>query len=558
MTHCSHRALTPTLSPPQAVRRIGVAAGALGLSLAFTAPAARGGDTLDRLHAGAPSTDSGVVVCLLPGQVRRLGSFATTVSARRVARLSPAECRAGGGEYVEPTQDPQSELKIWLPLAADGIDDAQVTAGEIYDRSAKPALAKAWYEKAAAQGNARAAVDLASLYERGLGVPKDLSRAQALIRQTLGLPVPLPQSQRPRIELIDPVATLQVPDAGHGGDITWPAAPASDWTVTGRATSPAGIASLTVNGEKQTVDANGLFTVPLKADAASHTLNIAAIDSNGANATAEFRFRKSDESNSTASPSAHALLPDDMPKGKRYALVLANQNYQHWPKLDTPVADSQAVAERLRQQFGFEVQTLTDATRQSMLAALSALRQKVTPEDQVVVYYAGHGQMDDTTARGYWVPVDADTKDLANWVSVIDVTDQLSGMAARHVLVIADSCYSGTLAGSLMPQIDAALDAQQRQRHLSLIGKKRARVALTSGGLEPVVDGGGGAHSLFARSLLDVMEHIQGPLAAQEMSVAVQARFAHLARRLQLPQQPHYAPIAFAGHEAGDFVLVPR
>jgi hypothetical protein len=165
--------------------------------------------------------------------------------------------------------------------------------------------------------------------------------------------------------------------------------------------------------------------------------------------------------------------------------------------------------------------------------------------------------MDPVTARGYWIPVDADLRDLSGWVSVIDVTDQLSAMQARHVWVIADSCYSGTMSGSLVTRIDAALSAEQRQRHLGQIANRRARVAFTSGGLEPVVDGGAGVHSLFARSLLDVLDQMQAPTTAQELSSAVASRFAAVGKGLRIPQKPTYAPIAFAGHEAGDFVLAP-
>jgi uncharacterized caspase-like protein len=244
--------------------------------------------------------------------------------------------------------------------------------------------------------------------------------------------------------------------------------------------------------------------------------------------------------------------------GKRRALVIANQRYQHWPALDTPAADAQAVGQLLQQRFGFEVTLLQDASRQKMLAALNQLRQQAGPEDQIVVYYAGHGQMDPVTARGYWIPVEGDGKDLSQWVSVIDVTDQLSAMQARHVLVIADSCYSGALTGSLLPRVDEALTAAQRREPLQVLSRLRARVAMTSGGLEPVVDGGSVEHSLFARSLLDVLGQIRGPVAAQELHQAVAARFAYLGRRLQVTQQPHYGPIGFAGHEAGDFVFSPQ
>jgi len=255
---------------------------------------------------------------------------------------------------------------------------------------------------------------------------------------------------------------------------------------------------------------------------------------------------------SEAPTPAAALL-----KGRRLALVVANQAYQHWPRLDTPVADAQSVSEALRKRFGFDVTLLQNATRQQLLAALNRLRMQAGPEDQVVVYYAGHGQMDQVTARGYWIPVDGDDKDIAQWVSVIDVTDQLAAMQARHVMVIADSCYSGTLTRSLIPQVDQALSAAQRQGPLSRLARQRVRVAMTSGGLEPVVDGGSVDHSLFARSLLDMLDQVNAPVSAQELFQGVQARFAHLARRLSIAQQPQYAPIGFAGHEAGDFVLAP-
>jgi len=238
--------------------------------------------------------------------------------------------------------------------------------------------------------------------------------------------------------------------------------------------------------------------------------------------------------------------------------MIANQAYAQWGTLDTPLTDAQAVGEMLRDRYGFDVQWVRNATRTQMLQALQALRARVGPQDQVLVYYAGHGQMDSVTARGYWIPVDADQQDVSRWVSVIDVTDQLSAMQARHAMVIADSCYSGTLTHSLMPQIDSALAEGQRRLALEFLSRQKVRVAMTSGGLEPVLDGGSVEHSLFARSLLDVLRQVQGPVAALELHQAVAARFAHLGRRLQVQQQPHYAPIAFAGHEAGDFVLSPR
>lgn len=509
---------------------------------------------------------SALVDCSFPGQVRRLGAYSSTVTPRRQAKVTADECRQGGGEYIEtvPAAAPDASpagartppdlaatLKLWQPLAEAGQADAQARVGEVAERMGDLAQARAWYEQSAQQGNLRAKVNLAGLYERGAGIPRDVLQAQTLIVQAAGLPT---SAGGPRIQLVDPSHAIRLPGPpAVNGDIAIDAGP-GPVNLTARAESPVGIASVTVNGARVAYNAEGVFTLPVPLDDGPASVKIAAVDQAGRSGQAEFTLRRLTES-APATP-AHAAMPDAL-SGKRLALVIANQDYQRWDKLDTPLADANAMAGLLRSRFGFNVTLVSNATRQDMLQALGKLRATAGPDDQVIVFYAGHGQMDPVTARGYWIPVDGDVRDLSRWVSVIDVTDQLSAMQARHVLVIADSCYSGTLAGSLATRVDAALSAEQRQRHLNQLTTRRARVAFTSGGLEPVIDGGGGGHSLFTRSLLDVLEQVQGPVTLHELSTTVSARFSLLGKPLKVSQHPQYAPIAFAGHEAGDFVLTP-
>jgi hypothetical protein len=87
---------------------------------------------------------------------------------------------------------------------------------------------------------------------------------------------------------------------------------------------------------------------------------------------------------------------------------------------------------------------------------------------------------------------------------------------------------------------------------------KRSRTALTSGGLEPVLDAGGGSHSVFAKALLDVLAANAELLDGQRLHREVAARVAYAAANLRFEQVPEYAPIRFAGHEAGEFFFVPR
>jgi uncharacterized caspase-like protein len=532
------------------------------------------------VHAQAADTTAsadGLVHCQLPGQVRRLGAFSTTVTPRRAQRLTPAQCRAGGGEYVEP-QDTGGAIKMWLPMANEGLPEAQTTVGELFDQRGQKALAKSWYEKAAAQGDARSLINLAGLLgqvesAKALIPLESFTRITQLVGAATGglvAGLAVQRSEPLRIEFVSPNGAAPLPRTGTGPLTV--EAPAGPLEVVVRVASPAALKAVRVNGQPQQPDAQGFIHVPLTLGDERARVRVEAEDDAGMQAQGELTLvqRSAPASAAAASSGAPAIVAalDQAPasgrskaepllNGRRLALVIANQQYTHWTPLDTPRADAQAVGDALKTRFGFEVTTLQDATRQQMLAALSRLRQQLGPQDQLVVYYAGHGQMDEVTARGYWIPVDGDTKDISQWVSVIDVTDQLSAMNARHVLVIADSCYSGTLTRSLVPAIDSALTLEQRTNPLRQLSKQRARVALTSGGLEPVVDGGSVQHSLFARSLLDVLGQVNGPVAAQELYQSVSARFAHLARRLKVPQQPQYAPIGFAGHEAGDFVFTP-
>lgn len=558
----------------------GLGASLAWLALAVAPASALAADALERLQAQDAAQD-GLVHCLFPGQVRRLGAFSTSVTPRRAARVAPQVCAAAGGEYIALQDVAMAATKVWLPLAAEGVPEAQATLGELYERQGKTAMAKSWYEKASAQGMARASFNLAALLAQGLATTAAAGSAavsvggtgasaatataaatsdrigELLVAASGGLVQGLAFASREplRVAFVAPSAAAPLP-LPVDGQVVVESDPGPA-VVVARVVAPAGLASVKVNGQDQVPDAQGFLSIPVSVGEGRTSVTVQAQDKGGQMAQAQLalvqRSQLPDPGAATAGNASSAVWP----KGRRLALVVANQAYAHWPKLDTPVADAQAVSEALRTHFGYEVSALVNASRQQLLSALNRLRMQAGPDDQVLVYYAGHGQMDPVTARGYWIPVDGDEKDLAQWVSVIDVTDQLAAMQARHVMVIADSCYAGTLTRSLIPQVDQALSLGQRQAPLAHLAKQRVRVAMTSGGLEPVVDGGSVDHSLFARSLLDMLAQVKAPVAAQEFFNAVSTRFAHLAKRLQVPQQPQYAPIGFAGHEAGDFVLVP-
>ena len=233
-------------------------------------------------------------------------------------------------------------------------------------------------------------------------------------------------------------------------------------------------------------------------------------------------------------------------RGKYYALVIGNNQYQALTNLETASNDARVIGKLLEDEYGFRVTTLIDATRGDILARMAELRRDLGPEDSLLIYYAGHGWFDEGTRRGYWLPVDATESDPSNWISAADLTDTLRAMSANHVMVVADSCYSGSLTRGL--RIETRDDAYIRR-----LASKRARVVLTSGGLEPVTDSGGGGHSVFARAFIDSLEENTGVLEG----VAV---FNRIRKPVVLgaDQTPEYGDIRFAGHEGGDFLFIRK
>ncbi len=235
--------------------------------------------------------------------------------------------------------------------------------------------------------------------------------------------------------------------------------------------------------------------------------------------------------------------------GRPHALVIGNNDYEHLGKLKTAVGDATAVAALLRTKYGFEVTLLLNATRYEITSAFNKLRIELTEKDNLLVYYAGHGYLDPETDTGYWQPVDAEPNNDANWIPTTDLSRYLNGMSAKHVLVVADSCYSGRLTRANPSSLRAGAE---RLTWLKRINAKRSRTALTSGGLEPVLDSGGGEHSVFAAAFLNALRENDEVVEGHRLFTRVSQQVV-----VNAEQTPEYSDIRFTDHQGGDFVFVP-
>ncbi|OSM04330.1 putative peptidase C14 caspase catalytic subunit p20 [Magnetofaba australis IT-1] len=251
-------------------------------------------------------------------------------------------------------------------------------------------------------------------------------------------------------------------------------------------------------------------------------------------------------------PEGTALTPSmDVPAGvdfgRYHALIIGINDYRSLPRLKTAVSDARAVAQVLEQRYGFQTRTLENASRGEILMALTAYRNRLTQRDNLLIYYAGHGWLDQEGDQGYWLPVDATESDTVNWISNASLTTALKAIKAKHAMVVADSCFSGKLTRGLKVRI-------QTPGYLERIARKRARVVLASGGLEPVADAGGKmGHSVFASAFLEALRDNAGVMDGMSL-------FSRVRRPVMVntDQTPEYADIRKAGHDGGDFLFVAR
>ncbi|MEM9168238.1 MAG: caspase family protein [Pseudomonadota bacterium] len=254
-----------------------------------------------------------------------------------------------------------------------------------------------------------------------------------------------------------------------------------------------------------------------------------------------------------------ASLVADVEFGAFHAILIGNANYNDpgWPDLGTPIRDVARIGEILEDKYGFDAKILRDATRDEILETIEATQRRLEEEDNLLIYFAGHGRYNDKSGQGYWEPVDSIADGgYRNSISASEINAALAVSDVRKVLIVADSCFSGALARGAPNSDKMNADDAARTEFLARMVAKRSRVALTSGDLSPVSDGDGGGHSLFARAFINALVDNDEVALAQGLSLTVRERVVGVAKRRR-QQEPQYLQLGRSGHDGGDFVFVP-
>ena len=333
--------------------------------------------------------------------------------------------------------------------------------------------------------------------------------------------------------------------------------------VVGRVASSATIRSFTINGIEQIVDASPTdtrFRAELNLPGTqADKVKLVALDGNRRRTALELGVpaRVQLAATGTGPATERASLPAPPSTGGTYhALVIGIGDYARLDRLDTPPSDARAVAAALAKDYGFKVRTVINASRVQIMAQLNDLRERLTAQDNVLIYYAGRGDLDPRSQRGYWLPADAQPNTPGTWISDVQLSDVLNVLPVRQLLVVADSPYAATLTRSANGRLEPTLSDPHFARIMQMMSGKRSRMVMTSGGVQPTVETAGLPPSIFAKSFIEVLQSNGGVMLGRDVYRGVQVKLYAAARRIGITQMPNYAPIKYAGHDGGDFFFV--
>ena len=244
----------------------------------------------------------------------------------------------------------------------------------------------------------------------------------------------------------------------------------------------------------------------------------------------------------------------EMEIGNYYALIVGVDKYSNpWTPLKNAVKDAKAVEAILKQKYKFDkFITLYDeqASRQEIIDKFEWLLANAKDKDNVFIYYSGHGEYKEALNKGYWVPVDSKTNSTSNYISNSDIQTFLAGIKSKHTLLVSDACFSGDIFRGKTEY----LPYENSEKYYKKVHGLSSRQAISSGGIEPVMDGGSDGHSIFCYYLLKVLRtNTNKYFDAGQLFSEIKIPIVNNSN-----QTPNFSPIKNTGDEGGQFIFIKK
>ena len=319
------------------------------------------------------------------------------------------------------------------------------------------------------------------------------------------------------------------------------------FAVTGIAIEGSGILRVFVNDVVATLSDTGKFSAAIKIKPGENPVLIRATDRNGN--TAKHRFNIIRPSEFTVYKANKKTREEDnknLVSARFFALLIAVEKYNDPAinELDQPLLDAKNLAKILTEEYTFSPQhvlLLENPTRAQIVNTFYTLSRTITPADNLLIFYAGHGYWEEKFEVGYWLPSNAKKEDRAEWLSNSTIRDFIRGIKSRHTLLVADACFSG----GIFKTRKAFETVTPAVRELY---KLKSRKAITSGTLTEVPD-----KSVFANYILKrLSDNGEKYLSSQALFSKFRAAVINNSLTNQVPQ---YGTIHGCGDEGAILFL---
>ncbi len=238
---------------------------------------------------------------------------------------------------------------------------------------------------------------------------------------------------------------------------------------------------------------------------------------------------------------------------KDYVLLFATDKYDNWKDLVNPVDDAREIARELKERYGFVVELVEDPTVEVIWEKLRDYNErKFAPQDQLMVFFAGHGHYDETFGEGYVVAKNSLSNDASrnSYVSHNRLRGVINNIPCNHIFLVMDVCFGGTLDPIVASSRGSNNEEVSVNQMLVRKWSHRTRKYLTSGGKEYVSDGVKGKHSPFAARLIETFRAMGG----DDRVLTLVELQANLEKLQQIPRTGSFG----TDEPLSDFVFVAK
>jgi hypothetical protein len=236
---------------------------------------------------------------------------------------------------------------------------------------------------------------------------------------------------------------------------------------------------------------------------------------------------------------------------RNFSLIIGINKYDNWEKLEGAQLDAKSIRTLLKDSFDFNDKYAIElydkaATYDRIDSVFRSLIDSLGSNDNLLVYYAGHGTIDSKINEGYWIPVEAKKDRPKDFISNSEIQKYLEKLPAKHIVVFADACFSGAFFATNRPNaVERSLKDEDE------LGSKW----LVCSGRKQLVNDKmwGKENSPFAFYLMKFLK--EAPAGGLKVGQLYDQLKDNVKKEEDGDQTPIAGPINFTGNDGGQYIF---